>query len=146
MQADQSILENASILFKNLEDLLGSIGDTELTVKLDGWPIGDQLFHIFKSMNTWFINPSEVSTEVQTDVSSKENLSSFYFDVKDKIVRYLTGLSDDDLHQKPKNCSYTRLELIFSQTRHTMYHLGMINALLNREAGKPLVYSGLRKS
>lgn len=137
------IKENTNILFQNVEELLNSISDSDLAFHYNEWTIGDQFLHMFKSMSIWFINPSEHYLDYKYDALNKKNLSEYYLRIKEKIIYFQDSLQSNELQNKPENCKYSKLELLFGQTRHIMYHLGLINGLLCIKNSKKLIYKGL---
>ena len=48
--------------------------------------------------------------------------------IEKKTLDYLDTLTDEMLYLKPKNCPYTRLELVLRQYRHLSFHTGLLNA------------------
>ena len=67
---------------------------------------------------------------------SDELLLDYAAHVRDKTLAYLDSLDDTMLNECPKNCPYTRLELILMQFRHLSVHIGMINGLTIEKTGR----------
>lgn len=110
------------------------------------------IFHYLHSMDRFFINPMDYVYEGEKLFGIQENLSVIdpkregyvsdssivisreqllkYLDyVKAKIDSYFENLTLENLLQKPEGCEYTRLELILSQFRHLMWHVGLSSAI-----------------
>ena len=60
-------------------------------------------------------------------VLSDEQLLEYLDKVEKKTLDYLDTLTDEMLYEKPKNCPYTRMELVLRQYRHISFHTGMLN-------------------
>ena len=73
---------------------------------------------------------------------SDEQLLEYLYAVRDKTLRYIDGLTDEMLAEKPENCPYTRLELVLRQFRHISLHTGMLNGLTVEKTGKFPVFVG----
>jgi hypothetical protein len=61
-------------------------------------------------------------------VMSREDLLCYLECVHEKIMNYVSSLTDEMLYDVPPDCSTNRLSLILSQYRHLYAHLGNINA------------------
>ena len=137
--------ENTEILFRNIESLLGSITDPDLLLENNKWPIGEQILHLLNSMDAWFINPYDTAeSAIPADKRSLHSLNRCYAIIKRKIDSYLCDLNKEDMFTYPEKCGFSKLELIFAQTRHIMYHIGVINGILYAKHDRELVYSGLQ--
>ena len=55
--------------------------------------------------------------------------------IKAKLSLYLTSLHDEDLLQRPENCTWTRFTLILAQFRHWHLHLGMLMGFVQADTG-----------
>ncbi|BBF42776.1 hypothetical protein lbkm_1460 [Lachnospiraceae bacterium KM106-2] len=117
-----------------------------------GTPVWRYFYHTIHSCDKWFINPyvfTEPEIHVphldQVDLAcdkvlTKEEIWAYYDQVHNKVTKYLNGLSDEELYEKPENCDYTRIELIFGQVRHFMCHVGIFNGITIANTGKyPMV-------
>ena len=69
-----------------------------------------------------------VSFFLNKKVLSRELLIDYFESIQEKIMEYLSSLSDADLYEKPDGCAYNRLSLILGQFRHFHCHMGNINA------------------
>lgn len=104
-----------------------------------GAPCWRWAYHAIHSADKWFINPYEYKepqfhvTEMDNPekpcsvVLSDEDLLDYLDSVEKKTLDYLNTLTDDMLYEKPKNCRYTRMELVLRQFRHLSFHTGMLN-------------------
>jgi len=104
-----------------------------------GAPCWRWVYHALHSADKWFINPYEYEEpdfhEEGMDnpdnptsvVLSDEQLLAYLDQVEAKTLAYLDTLTDEMLSEKPKNCPYTRLELVLRQFRHISFHTGMLN-------------------
>lgn len=105
-----------------------------------GMPMWKHVYHMLHSLDVWFINPRDkdfteppfhVRNLNNLDIPSekeltREELACYYTSVKVKVLRYLQGLHEGDLLQKPSDCEYARFTLILAQHRHLHSHMGMI--------------------
>lgn len=76
---------------------------------------------------------------------TKDQLVEYYLDVKARIFLYLDEMDDDLLLQKPKNCPYTRLDLILDQLRRFTYQIGRVNAFTELLLRKRPVFIGIEE-
>ena len=145
----RQIKNQTEINFINIRD---QIEVAELEAVFDGVNGSRYIFHNLHSMDRFFINPvnyeyegeklfgisenlSVISTaregyvEDTSIVISREKLLAYFEYVKNKIEKYLDGLTAEELLQKPEGCEYTRFELILGQFRHQMWHVGLSSAI-----------------
>ena len=104
-----------------------------------GAPCWRWAYHALHSADKWFINPFDYeepsfhvagldNPDVQCDVVlSDEELLSYLDSIEKKTLEYLDTLTDEMLYEKPKDCKYTRMELVLRQYRHLSFHTGMLN-------------------
>lgn len=112
-------------------------------------PLWKHVYHMLYSLDKWYINPGDneyrepkihekdlnnldVVTEKQLE---KEDIDSYYAQIKNKIEYYLAELNDDDLLTYPVNCEYTKFTLILAQFRHLHTHMGMIMGFIINDTG-----------
>ena len=77
-------------------------------------------------------NPDNPTTVVLSD----EQLLEYLEKVEKKTLDYLDSLTDEMLYEKPKDCPYTRMELVLRQYRHLSFHTGMLNGQTALATGK----------
>ena len=110
------------------------------------------IFHNLHSIDRFFINPCDYVYEGEklfgipehlslidperkgyikdsTTVISRQQLLDYLAYVKEKINSYLDNLTVAELLEKPKDCEYSRLELILAQFRHMMWHVGLSSGI-----------------
>lgn len=137
--------------FTNLET---AIKTYDRNAPVCGAPAWRYAYHAIHSADKWFVNPAEFtepplhadrldepdfpSGVVLTDAQLPEYLAA----VRDKTLRYLDGLSDEELSECPRGCKYTRLELVLMQFRHINVHTGMLNGQTIERTGRFPVYVG----
>ena len=104
-----------------------------------GAPCWRWAYHALHSADKWFINPFDYeepsfhvkgldNPDVQCDVVlSDEELLAYLDSIEKKTLEYLDTLTDEMLYEKPKDCIYTRMELVLRQYRHLSFHTGMLN-------------------
>ncbi|MBN1698013.1 MAG: DinB family protein [Spirochaetales bacterium] len=136
------IKKQVVILLKNIDELFSSLDDGMLDNAAGRWPLWRQLYHMLHSMDQWFVNPYRYTDHMGggADVAglveetaiklSKNELSDYYSDIRVKIEDYLNGLDAAMLKEKPGGCPFTRFELVLGQTRHIMYHIGLIHGIM----------------
>ncbi len=158
------INEQTKVLFVNMDE---QINRADLSCMIDNVNNSRFLFHMIHSMDKYFINPydydySEVYSLIGIDenysiisesregyipddgfVIPREKLIQYMDYVKEKIDKYLSGLSTEDLSEKPENCPYTRLQMILAQYRHSMFHSGMSEIATYDSTDEWLNYTGL---
>ncbi len=104
-----------------------------------GAPCWRWAYHALHSADKWFINPfvydepdfheegMDNPDNPTSVVLSDEQLLAYLDHVVEKTFTYLDTLTDEILYEKPKNCPYTRFELVLRQYRHLTFHTGMLN-------------------
>jgi hypothetical protein len=143
-------------LFVNIEFIFDFVDDDLLAQPMCRWPLWRQLYHMLHSVDQWFINPFEfqephvngavikaLNTEVDTEPMSKGLLHEYYRDIESRVRSYLSTLSDSDLLERPSGSPLSRFDLILGQSRHVMYHVGMIHGCLVMATGTIPDYRGL---
>ena len=113
-----------------------------------GTPAWRYIYHTIHSCDKWFINPvkhnepwlhgvnlDKVDEKCDKVLSDKELFEYFEY-VKEKTLRYLGELNDDNLLERPENCEFTCFELILGQFRHFMCHIGILNGITIATEGK----------
>ena len=158
------INEQTNVLFINIYE---QINRADLACMIDNVNNSRFLFHMIHSMDRYFINPFDydyspvydlIGIEEKYSIISesregyiaaegyvipREKLIAYMDYVKDKVNKYLLGLSEEDLSEKPENCPYTRLQMILAQFRHSMFHCGMSEIATYENNDEWLNYTGL---
>ncbi len=113
-----------------------------------GAPCWRWAYHALHSADKWFINPFAYTEPDfhEEGMDNPDNPTSVvlcdkqlleYLDkVEKKTLDYLDNLTDEMLYEKPKDCPYTRMELVLRQYRHLSFHTGMLNAQTALSTGK----------
>lgn len=143
------------------ENLIKCIPDELWSKRYDEIPMWKYLYHMLYSMDRWFINPKDSSysdpefhTETLADLNvvpkdeliSREQLEAYFYDIQDKIQKYIEVLKDEALNENPENCDISRLRLILGQYRHWHRHMGIIYGFIIEDTGKwPYVLNMSRK-
>lgn len=139
------IKDSTEIMFHNFYVTLVTC---DMDYMLCDMPIWKHCYHTLHSCDQWFINPLEYEEPcfheeglnsldyMGNKVLSREELLSYFEDVKLKILNYLDSLTDEDLYTKPNGYKYIRLACIIGQMRHFYAHLGNINATTIIETNK----------
>lgn len=151
----KQIREQTAVNFINLETAVMTYSRDALVC---GSPAWRYVYHTIHSADKWFIdpfdftepafhtegldNPDKPSSTVLTDSQLIEYLSK----VREKTFAYLDTLDDSDLYEKPKDCPYTRLELVLGQFRHISLHTGMLNGQTIERTDRFPVALGLDKN
>jgi uncharacterized damage-inducible protein DinB len=141
----QTVGRQIAILFANTDETIGALEEPQLAEEGSwGWPIGEQVYHLLHSLDQWLINPYHYEEPPQQpQPSSKQALVDYSRMVQAKITDFLGTLDDQALSEYPKDCTFTRLELILGQHRHLMYHIGLIHGCLRSQTGHSPKFIGL---
>ncbi len=141
----KSIRATTEIMFHNFYVTLVTC---DMDYTLCDMPIWKHCYHTLHSCDQWFINPTRYDEPdfheeglnsldyMGEKVLSREELLEYFEQVKTKILRYLDGLNDENLYEKPGGYAHIRLECIMGQMRHFYCHLGNINATTIIETNK----------
>jgi hypothetical protein len=137
-----SLKNQIRILYKNIDELFSSLDEDMLDEKTGRWPLWRLIYHMFHFMYQWFVNPYQYKDHMKNgaDVAclvketsvrlSKEDLTDYYASVRNKIDNYVDSLDTAMLTERPTGCPFNRFEFFICQTRHIMYHTGMIHGIL----------------
>ncbi len=122
-------------------------------------PVYKHIYHMVHSLDKWMINPDDPGFK-EPDIHSKDlnnldvktekkltgdELLSYFQKTKEKILAFLTSLSEDELLSYPKGCAYARFTLILAQHRHLHTHMGMIMGFIVAKSGKWPTVLGLTR-
>lgn len=133
------------------ENLIKCIPDELWYKRYDAIPMWKYLFHTLYSMDRWFINPCDSSYQnpdfyiddlanlnvIPKDESLDRNqLENYFYQIQDKIKKYIVDLNDDMLAENPEGCDISRFRLILGQIRHWHRHMGIIYGFIIQDAGK----------
>lgn len=143
------IKEQVGANFLNLET---AIKTYDRNAPVCGAPAWRYVYHTIHSADKWFFNPFVYSEpdfhregmdnpDNPCDVGlSDSELLEYLERVKRKTFYYLDTLTDDELRECPKDCKFTRMDLILIQFRHMSFHTGMLNGQTCERTGKFPVY------
>ncbi len=146
------ISQQTELIFYNMSISMKTCERNSLICDVQAWRY---FYHTLHSCDKWFINPSDFTepsihtenldkVDIPTEtVLSDEDIWSYFHQVKNKIINYLSDISDDMLSEKPIGCEFTRLELILGQFRHFMCHIGILNGITIANKGKYPMVIGL---
>lgn len=149
------IFQQTKILFENVQETFNSIPDAEFDKVIIRAPHWQQFYHMLHSLDQWFINPNDY---IEPDFHepgmnyfdkkpqkslSKSELVNYFNTIKEKTVKYLEGLDTASLKECPVNCKFTRLDLILSQFRHLMYHIGFLHSCILYDTNKMPEFIGI---
>ncbi|MGI6005002.1 MAG: hypothetical protein ACOX88_06275 [Christensenellales bacterium] len=102
------------------------------------------------SLDLWFMGPRDCNFKepsihekelnnldrVTQKQLTRDEVNTYFKQVSEKIVRYISELRDEALLLKPENCEYTRFTLILAQHRHLHTHMGMIMGFIIDDTGR----------
>ncbi len=128
------------------QNVLDCIPDALWDIRFGGAPVWQHIYHMLHELDQLFINPDDPDfVEPPVHHPHLQNLSiypaahldrrqidDYFYTIKAKLSLYLTSLHDEDLLQRPENCTWTRFTLILAQFRHWHLHLGMLMGLYRR--------------
>ena len=111
------------------------------------WPIWKQFYHTLHSLDEWFIDPVTFkepsihqpyfrTSDTGPGRLTKEQLLKYFGEIRSKIENYLAQLSVAQLEEPVGKGNLTRLDLILSQFRHVMHHVGYLHCAIKSETGE----------
>lgn len=134
------------------ENLIKCIPDELWKKRYDDIPMWKYLYHMLYSMDRWYINPCDPSyrnpgfhTETLADLNvipekdeclEKDQLESYFYQIQEKIQKYIAELDDSVLSENPPNCDMSRFRLILGQFRHWHRHMGVIYGFIIEDTRK----------
>lgn len=103
-------------------------------------PLWKHIYHTLHSLDLWFINPRDknyfepsIHSEnlnnldaVSSKTLSRNDIDNYFSQIRIKIDKYISNLTDEEFLDFPENCEYTKFTLILAQFRHLHTHMGMI--------------------
>lgn len=115
---------------------------------------GDMYYHTIHSADKWFFNPfiyeepefhepgmDNPDNPCSVEFSNEE-LLEYLYRVKEKTIKYLDSLTDEELNECPPECPHTRLELVLMQFSHISAHIGFLNGQTIERTGRFPLYVG----
>lgn len=139
------------------ENLLISMKTIDWNTDICGAPAWRYIYHTLHSADKYFINPMNYTEppfqtpnldwpDTPSDIIlSPETLYAYYEQVRQKILDFLDGLTEEQLINCP-NGKLSRLGLICSQFRHMYAHIGILNGVTIARTNKyPRVLNESRK-
>ncbi|MBO6303440.1 MAG: DinB family protein [Ruminiclostridium sp.] len=136
----------------NFLNLITAIRTYDRNAPVCGAPAWRYVYHTIHSADKWFFNPyvydepdfhepgMDNPNEPCKTVMTDEQLLEYLGRVREKTARYLDGLTDEMLGERPEGCDMSRLELVLMQFRHISTHIGMLNGLTAEKTGRLPVY------
>jgi len=153
----QSLEGNVLHAFGLAEEFLRICPENIRDKKFGGWPVWQQLFHPFSSID-FFLRPAGAPEsaspfppavgelkESPAQAPAKLVLEDYISQVEARVKEYVSSLNDDMLKQKNEGLSQrighemTHASTLALIASHTMYHIGCCDAAL-REHGLPGVF------
>lgn len=153
----KSLNGNLQFAFSLVDKFLSSCPDEVWSKKFGGWPVWQQLYHPFASVD-FFLRPPEAPAEpplfeegvAELKVSpaqapDKRTLGEFIAKAQARVTLYAATLDDAALPQRNEGPSVrmgremTHAAVLDLIGAHIMYHLGACDAAL-REHGLPGVF------
>lgn len=112
-------------------------------------PCWKHIYHMLHSLDLWYMNPNDKNFQeplihetdlnnldrVSHKVLSREEIDFYFFDIEEKIMRYLSELTDEELLDYPSDCKYCKFTLILAQFRHLHSHMGMLMGFIIDDTG-----------
>jgi len=119
------------------------------------WPIWKQFYHMLHSLDEWFINPVTFkepsihhphfrTSDTGPGKLTKGQLLKYFEEIRSRIEDYLSQLNSSKLEEPVGKGNLTRLDLILSQFRHVMHHVGYLHCAIKNEIGESPLYIGLK--
>lgn len=133
------------LMFCNLKTAMDT---SDWNADICGAPAWRYIYHMIHSCDKFFINPTVYEEppfqtpnldwpDTPSDVVlDRSLLYGYYGQVKEKILKYAGGLTDESLAETPEGCANTRLGLIMEQFRHMYAHIGILNGVTIANTGK----------
>ena len=72
---------------------------------------------------------------VSSKTLSRNDIDNYFSQIRIKIDKYISNLTDEELLDFPENCEYTKFTLILAQFRHLHTHMGMIMGFIIDDTG-----------
>jgi len=147
----KTIQTQSGVLLENIQVTLNSCDDSLLEKPFPTWPIWKQFYHMLHSLDEWFINPVEFkepsihkpyyrTAESGSGRLTKEQLVSYFVEIRARIESYLDRLSTSLIEEPIGKGNLTRLDLLLIQFRHVMHHIGYLHCSIKSETGESPQY------
>ena len=123
-----------------VQNTMDCIPDESWDRQYGGIPIWRYLYHALHRLDQWFVNPGDPGfieppihrpglDDLRAPAAARltrRETEAYFSTIKARLALYLTSLHDEDLLQRPENCSWTRFTLILAHYRQLHLHLGML--------------------
>ncbi len=149
-----TIRRATELMFQNMWIAMQTV---DWNTEICGAPAWRYIYHTLHSADKYFINPMNYTEppfqirnldwpDTPSDVIlSRETLFAYYEQVRQKILDFLDGLTEEQLIDCP-NGKLSKLGLICSQFRHMYAHIGILNGVtIARTNQYPRVLNESRK-
>lgn len=132
-----------------VKNVIDCVPDELWNRKYCDMPCWKHIYHMLHSLDQWYINPKDPNFQEPAmhepnlnnlDITSskwlsRKEIASYFNSIEEKLLIYLSELSDDKLLKYPTDCEYCRFTLILAQFRHLHSHMGMIMGLIIDDTG-----------
>lgn len=151
----RTIRNQTVILFENIRETLDYCSDELIEKSSSKWPLWKQFYHLLHSLDQWFINPMNFTepaihqphfrtSDQGPGILSKQQLLTYYHDIRRRIENYLDTLTVEILEEPVGKGEFNRLDLILIQFRHVMHHIGYLHHDIKSETGISPEYIGIK--
>lgn len=137
-----------SILIQNIEETLAGLSEENLDEVVGGIALWQHTYHLLHSLAQWFIDPIRFVEPSfhESGLNSmdrpahkrlkKDELIAYFATIRGKLEAYLTDLSDEALDRSAEGSPFSRLTLVLGQSRHVMYHIGVLHGWVAQKTGQ----------
>lgn len=132
-----------------VKNVIDCVPDELWNRKYCDMPCWKHIYHMLHSLDQWYINPKDPNFQepamhelnlnnlniTSNKQLSRKEIASYFNSIEEKLLIYLSELSDDKLLKYPTDCEYCRFTLILAQFRHLHSHMGMIMGVIIDDTG-----------
>ena len=143
------IAEQTKRALWEIKNVIDCVPDSLWNKEYCDMPLWKHIYHTLHSLDLWFINPRDknyfepsIHSEnlnnldaVSSKTLSRNDIDNYFNQIRIKIDKYISNLTDEELLDFPENCEYTKFTLILAQFRHLHTHMGMIMGFIIDDTG-----------
>jgi len=149
------VREQTSILVRNIEETLAGLSERNLDEVVGGIALWQHTYHLLHSLDQWFIDPLRFVEPAfhETGLNSmdqpahkrlkRDELIAYFATIRNRLDAYLADLSDEAWGGSAEGSPFSRLTLVLGQSRHVMYHIGVLHGWVAQKTGQWPKWIGL---
>ena len=142
------VREQTSVLIQNIDETLAGLSEDNLDEVVGGIALWQHTYHLLHSLDQWFFDPFRYVEPAFHEKGlnamdcpahkrlTKSELIAYFATIRGKLELYLADLTDEALGRSADGSPFSRLTLVLGQSRHVMYHIGILHGWAVQKSGQ----------